>query len=198
MTSEIMANTVSGNGSLHDLSSTKSSGIHSRIIFTWIFKIFLKSHPHPPVDNELTHWGWVTHTCFGKLTITGSDNGLSPNRRQTIIGTNAGILLSLRNKLHWNLNQNSYFFIQENAFKNVVWKWPFCFGLNVLKAVERSSPGYCTLKPNSCYFNDSLINGYPKLVILTTFWGASDEDFIKITVSVGAITWSHFMAKQND
>ena len=35
----------------------------------------------------------MTHICFGNLTITGSDNGLSPGRRQAIIWTNAGILL---------------------------------------------------------------------------------------------------------
>ena len=29
---------------------------------------------------------------------------------------------TLRNKLQWNLNRNSYIFIRENAFKNVVWK----------------------------------------------------------------------------
>ena len=33
-------------------------------------------------------------TNFSKLTIIGSDNGLSPRRRQAIIWTNAGILLS--------------------------------------------------------------------------------------------------------
>ena len=41
----------------------------------------------------LTHWGRVTHKCVSKLTIIGSDNGLSPDRRQAIIWTNAGILL---------------------------------------------------------------------------------------------------------
>ena len=43
--------------------------------------------------NALTHWGRVTHICIVKLTIIGSDNGLSPGRRQAIIWTNAGILL---------------------------------------------------------------------------------------------------------
>ena len=43
--------------------------------------------------NELTHWGQVTHICISKLTIIGSDNGLSPGRRPAIIWTNAGILL---------------------------------------------------------------------------------------------------------
>ena len=41
----------------------------------------------------LTHWSRVTHICVGKLTIIGSDNGLSPERRQAIIWTDAGILL---------------------------------------------------------------------------------------------------------
>ena len=33
------------------------------------------------------------HLCVGKLTSIGSDNGLSPGRRQAVILTNAGILL---------------------------------------------------------------------------------------------------------
>ena len=45
------------------------------------------------VWDFLTHWGRVTHICVRILTIIGSDNGLSPGRRQAIIWTNAGILL---------------------------------------------------------------------------------------------------------
>ena len=41
----------------------------------------------------LTHWGWVTLICVSKITIIGSDNGLSPGRRQAIIWTRVGILL---------------------------------------------------------------------------------------------------------
>ena len=41
--------------------------------------------------SRLTHWGRATHICVGKLTIIGSDNGLSPGGRQAIIWTNAGI-----------------------------------------------------------------------------------------------------------
>ena len=41
----------------------------------------------------ITHWGRVTHICVNKITIIGSDNGVSPDRRQAIIWTNAGILL---------------------------------------------------------------------------------------------------------
>ena len=35
----------------------------------------------------------MTHICVGKLSIIGSENGLSPGRRQAIIWTNAEILL---------------------------------------------------------------------------------------------------------
>ena len=44
----------------------------------------------------LTPWGRVTHICVDDLTIIGSDNGLSPSRRQAIIWTNVGILLIVR------------------------------------------------------------------------------------------------------
>ena len=40
------------------------------------------------------HWGRVTHICVCNLIIIGSYNGLSPGRRQAIIRTNAGILLT--------------------------------------------------------------------------------------------------------
>ena len=44
-------------------------------------------------DPSLTHWGRITHICVSKLTIIGSDNDLSPGRRQAIIWTIAGIML---------------------------------------------------------------------------------------------------------
>ena len=40
---------------------------------------------------HLIHWGRVTHICVSELTIIGSDNGLSPGRRQAIIWNNAGL-----------------------------------------------------------------------------------------------------------
>ena len=41
----------------------------------------------------LTYWGRVAHISVSKHIIIGSDNGLSPERRQAIIWTNAAILL---------------------------------------------------------------------------------------------------------
>ena len=42
----------------------------------------------------------VKHLCISKLTIIGSDNGLSPSQRQANIWTNAGI------SLIWTLGSN--------------------------------------------------------------------------------------------
>ena len=46
-----------------------------------------------PQHNINSEWGRVTHIHVGKLTFIGSDNGLSPGRRQASIWTTAGILL---------------------------------------------------------------------------------------------------------
>ena len=47
------------------------------------------------VYSDMIHvfynWGRETHICVSKLTTIGSDNGLSPGRRQAIMWTNAGI-----------------------------------------------------------------------------------------------------------
>ena len=63
-----------------------SKEMHSKVAF-------VRWQPFCLGHNVLTHWGRVTHICIGKLTIIGSDNGLSPGRGQAIIYTNAGLLL---------------------------------------------------------------------------------------------------------
>ena len=84
----------------------------------------------------LTHWGRVTHICVSKLTITGSDNGLSPKRHQAIIWTNAGILLI--GLLGTNFSE-ILTGIQTFSFKKMHLKVssakcrPFCLGLNVVR-----------------------------------------------------------------
>ena len=86
--------------------------------------------------KTLTHWGRVTHICVGNLTIIGSDNGLSPCRRQAIIWTNAGILLigPLGTNFSENLIEILTFSFTKMRLKVLSAKWrPFCLGLNVLK-----------------------------------------------------------------
>ena len=83
----------------------------------------------------LTHWGWVTHICVGKLTIIGSGNGLSPGRRQAIIWANAGILLIRRLGTNFSeiLIEIHTFSFKKMHLKMSSGKWrPFCLGLNVL------------------------------------------------------------------
>ena len=83
----------------------------------------------------LTHWGRVTHICVGKLIIIGSDNGLSPGRRQAIIWTNAGILLigPLGTNFIEILIGIQTFSFKKMHLKMSSAKWrPFCLGLNVL------------------------------------------------------------------
>ena len=66
----------------------------------------------------------MTHICVIKVTIIGSDNCLSPDRRQAIICTNAGKWLIGPQGTNFDeiLIENSYIFIHENPFENVVWK----------------------------------------------------------------------------
>ena len=85
--------------------------------------------------NVLTHWGRVTHICVSKLAIIGSDNGLSPDRRQAIIWTNDGIVLigTLGTNFSEILIENRIFSFKKMGLKVSSAKWhPFCLGLNVL------------------------------------------------------------------
>ena len=85
--------------------------------------------------QPLTHWGRVTHICVSKLTIIGSDNGLSPSRRQAIIWTSDGILLigPLGANFSEILIEIHTFSFKKIPFEMSSGKWqPFCLGLNVL------------------------------------------------------------------
>ena len=83
----------------------------------------------------LTHWGRVTHICVSKLATIGSDNGLSPDRRQAIIWSNAGILLirTIGTNFSEILSEIHAFSLKKMHSKMASAKWrPFCLGLNVL------------------------------------------------------------------
>ena len=84
----------------------------------------------------LTHWGRVTHICVSKLTIIGSDNGLSPGWHQAIIWTNTGVLLirTLETNFSEILSK-----IHTFSFRKIYWKMPsakwrqFYLGLNMIR-----------------------------------------------------------------
>ena len=111
----------------------KSSIKFKDIILRYIFMIDMKNISSG--TNELTHWGRVTHICVSKLTIIGSDNGLSPGRRQAIIWTYVGILLirPLGKNFNEIIIEIHTFSFKKIHFKMSSGKWrPFCLGLNVL------------------------------------------------------------------
>ena len=90
-------------------------------------------------DYILTHWGRVTHICVSELTIIGSDNGLSPDRRQAIIWTNAGLLSfePLRTYFSENLIKIQPFSFKKMHVKMSYAKWRlFRLGLNEFKYVH--------------------------------------------------------------
>ena len=75
------------------------------------------------------------YICVSKLSIFGSDNGLSPGRRQAIIWTNAGILLigPLGTKFNEILIEIHTFSLKKMRLKvSSAKRRPFCLGLNVL------------------------------------------------------------------
>ena len=106
----------------------------------------------------LTLRGRKTHICVGNLTIIGSDNGLSPGRRQDIIWSKAGILLI------WLLGTNfSEILIiilrvsfKKMHFKGLSAKWrPFFLGLNVLTSCNTNLyfKGQINLKLMICWYD---------------------------------------------
>ena len=83
----------------------------------------------------LAHWGRVTHICVSRLTITGSDNGLSPDRRQAIILTNVGLLLigPFGTNFSEILIEILLFSFKKMRLEvSSAKSQPFCLGLNVL------------------------------------------------------------------
>ena len=91
----------------------------------------------------LTHRGRVTHICVGSLTINGSDNGLSPGRRQAIIWTNDGILLigTLGTNVSEIWIEILTFLFKKIRFENVVCEMAsICLGLNELTKYSGNIP----------------------------------------------------------
>ena len=76
----------------------------------------------------------MTHIGVGKLTIIGSNNGLSPSRRQAIIWINAGILLNgpLGTNFNEILIEIPTFSFKKMHLKMSAKRRLFGLGLNVL------------------------------------------------------------------
>ena len=84
--------------------------------------------------------------CVSKSTIVGSDNGLSPGRRQAFSEPMLDIVnWTLRTSFREILIEILTFSFRKISFKISSAKWlPFCLGLNVLKTIS--------LKIIGCYY----------------------------------------------
>ena len=112
--------------------------------------------------GALTHWGRVTHICVRNLTIIGSDNGLSPGRRQAITWTNVGILLMgpLGTNFSEMLIEIHTFSFKKIHLKMLSGKWrPFCLGLNVLISVALLSYGLHWVKMRRLIISTGCMHG---------------------------------------
>ena len=88
---------------------------NEQLIIGWVHIKFFSKQTIGWIEY-LTHWGRVTHMSVSKLTIIGSDNGLSPDWRQAIIWTNPGTFSLKKMRLKVSSAKRR----------------PFCLGLNVL------------------------------------------------------------------
>ena len=98
--------------------------VHLLNVIFWYLKILL-------IEAE-----W--RICVSKLTIIGSDNGLSPDQRQVITWTNAAILLIEPLGINFSeiLIEIHAFSFNKMHLKVSSGKWqPSCLGPNVLSTV---------------------------------------------------------------
>ena len=108
----------------------------------------------------------MTHICVGNLTIIGSDNGLSPERPQANIWTNAGILLT--GNLGTNFSE-ILIKIQTLSFKKLYLKissgkWrPCCLGLSVI--INRDHSAYVLSQREISY------------IVMTSFIGRANTQY---------------------
>ena len=83
----------------------------------------------------------MTHICVSKITIIGSDNGLSPSRRQAIIWPYAGILLIRPSGTNFSeilIEIDVFPFMKRHLKMSSAKCRPFCLGLNVLTDLRLS------------------------------------------------------------
>ena len=112
------------------------------------------------------------HICISKLTIIGSDNGLSPGRHQAIIWTNAGILLigPLGTNFSETLIEILTFSFKKMRMKGSSAKRrPFCLSLNVLKVSCKRQP-WCLLPELFSVESHSLCNPMIYYSLNSTIW----------------------------
>ena len=100
----------------------------------------------------------MTHICVSKLAIIGSDNGLSPDRRQVIIWTNPGNLVigPLGTNFSEILIEIHTFSFKKMHLKMSYGKWrPSCLSLNMMNIYDhgQTQPIYSAPNDVNCSLN---------------------------------------------
>ena len=78
------------------------------------------------------------HICVNKLNIISSDNGLSPERRQAIIWSNAGVLLIGPVGTNFSEISIEIYIFSFKKMSSGNWQ-PFCLGINVFTSLSMPS-----------------------------------------------------------
>ena len=135
----------------------------------------------------------MTHICVSELSIIGSDNGLSPGRRQAIIWTNGGILLIRTSGTNFSeiLSQVHTFSLKQMPLNMLSGKWPpFCLGLNVFLATARSKIWRSTIFS----FKDITIDGIALFWILFCWvydvYTSMTRSFNSLSISYEIAVWN--------
>ena len=140
----------------------------------------------------------MTHICVGKLTIIGSDNGLSPGRLQAIIWTNAGILLiePLGTKFNEILIGIQIFSFTKMLLKMSSAKWrPFCLGLNVLTTWcspggAAAALGLSAVCTSSTWYTASPYLGILQAMIMVKFYCFTNLLYLTLRPNRWSQSWS--------
>ena len=151
-------------------------------------------HIHECV-SRLTHWGRVSHTWVSNWTIMGSDNGLSPGRRQAVIWTNAGILFMEPLGINFIeiLLGIPIFSFKKMRLKMSPAKWgPFCLGLNVLTMIIPPNTSWrtCTIWADVAAYV-MMHSGYIPMIwyFSLTHWGRDKMAAIFQTTFSNVFSW---------
>ena len=130
----------------------------------------------------------MTHICVSEPTSIGSDNGLSPGRRQAIIWTNAGLFLigTLETNFKEILIKIHTFSFKNIDLKMSSWKWCiFCLSLKVLTHWEKMAA--------TIFFNENVripINISLKFVLKGAINSIGSDDGL-VSSRWQAITWTN-------
>ena len=144
----------------------------------------------------LTHWGRVMHICISKLTIIGSDNGLSPGQCQAIIWTNAWILLngSLGATFSEISSEINIFSFKKMHLKMSSGNWqPSCLSLNVLITLNIATR---VTKHKISYWNSTSFLLYEVTVIFQSILRTIDAiliNLVKITTLFNTSRSQHWL-----